>query len=93
MLFMVIENYRNGDAKAIYRRFRDHGRMMPEGLSFIGSWVTADLKRCFLVLESDDVGLVQQWVTAWSDLVDFEIVPVSAGGKAVAEAVASQPDV
>ena len=79
MLFMVIETFRNHDAKAIYRRLRDHGRQMPDGLSFVGSWVQADMGRCFQLMESDDVTLLQRWVVAWSDLIEFEIVPVVTG--------------
>ena len=79
MLFMVIETFRNQDAKAVYRKFRDHGRMMPDGLSFVGSWVTADLDRCFQLMECDDVTLLQRWAAQWSDVVEFEIVPVVAG--------------
>ena len=79
MLFMVIERYRNQDAKAVYRRFRDKGRQMPDGLGFVGSWVTADLDRCFQLMECERVELLQQWVAQWSDLVEFEIVPVVAG--------------
>ena len=88
MLFMVIERFRNQDAKAVYRKFRDHGRMMPEGLSFVGSWVTADLDRCFQIMECEDVTLLQSWAANWSDLVEFEILPV-APGKDVAAALAS----
>jgi len=79
MLFMVIERFRNQDAKAVYRRFRDRGRMMPDGLAFVGSWVSADLGRCFQLMECDDVTLLQRWVVEWSELIDFEIVPVVAG--------------
>lgn len=79
MQFMVIETFRNQDGKAVYRRFRDKGRMVPEGVTFVSSWVSADLGRCFQVMECDDVALLQRWVTAWSDLVAFEIVPVTAG--------------
>ena len=89
MLFMVIENFRNQDAKAVYRRFRDKGRLTPEGLTFVGSWVEADLGRCFQLMECDDVTLLQRWVAEWSDLVDFEIVPV-APGREVADALAGQ---
>jgi len=89
MLFMVIETFRNQDAKSVYRRFRDKGRQMPDGLAFVGSWVSADLDRCFQIMETDDVTLLQRWVTAWSDLVDFEIVPV-VPGKSTAEALAGQ---
>jgi hypothetical protein len=77
MLFMVIERYRNQDAKAVYRRFRDKGRMMPDGLAYVGSWISADLDRCFQLMECDDAALLQRWVAEWSDLVEFEIVPVA----------------
>ncbi len=91
MLFMVIETFRNQDAKAVYRRFRDRGRMTPDELGFIGSWVTADLDRCYQVMECDDVAVLQRWTTEWSDLVDFEIVPVLPGAE-TAKALAGQLD-
>jgi hypothetical protein len=89
MLFMCIETFKNQDAKAFYRRFRDKGRQMPDGLTFVGSWVTADLDRCFQVMECDDVTLLQRWIVQWSDMIHFEILPVVAG-KDVAGALASQ---
>jgi hypothetical protein len=79
MLFMVVETFRNHDGKAIYRRLRDRGRQMPDGLSFVSSWVQADMGRCFQLMECDDITLLQRWVVQWSDLMDFEIVPVVAG--------------
>ena len=89
MLFMVIETFRNQDAKTVYRRFRDKGRQTPDGLAFVSSWVSADLDRCFQLMETDDVTLLQRWVAEWSDLVDFEIVPVTPG-KSTAEALSGQ---
>lgn len=89
MLFMVIETFRNGDAKSAYRRFKKLGRVMPEGLSYVGSWTSADLRRCFQIMETDDVTLLQQWVSDWSDLVEFEIVPI-VSGKETAEALADR---
>jgi len=82
VLFMVIENFRRQDAKSVYRRFQEKGRLMPEGLKFVHSWVAADLSRCFQVMECDAAALLQQWVTEWSDLVEFEIVPVVSGAEA-----------
>ena len=79
MLFMVIERFRNQDALAVYRRFREKGRQMPDGLAFVGSWVSADVGRCFQLMECDDVTLLQRWVAAWSALIEFEIVPVAPG--------------
>ena len=89
MLFMVIETFHNQDAKAVYRRFRDRGRLTPDGLTFVSSWVSADLGRCFQVMEADDVALLQRWVAEWSDLIDFEIVPVIPG-KDTAAALSGQ---
>jgi Domain of unknown function (DUF3303) len=76
MLFMVIERFRDRDARAVYRRFRDQGRGAPEGLSYVGSWIEANFDRCFQVMECDDARLLQEWVAFWSDLIEFEIVPV-----------------
>jgi hypothetical protein len=89
MLFMVIEGFRNQDAKSVYRRFRDKGRLVPDGVTFVNSWVAADLGRCFQVMECDDITLIQKWVSEWSDLIDFEIVPV-VPGKETAAALAEQ---
>ena len=76
MLFMVIERFKNRDAKAVYRRFRDQGRGMPEGLRYVSSWIEANFDRCFQLMECDDARLLQQWVAGWNDLIEFEIVPV-----------------
>ena len=89
MLFMVIEEFRNQDAKSVYRRFQSKGRMMPDGLTFVNSWVAADLGRCFQLMECDDVTLLQRWIAEWSDLVAFEIVPV-VPDKDTAAALANQ---
>ena len=78
MLFMVIERFRNRDAKAVYRRFRDQGRMMPEGLRYVGSWIEANFDRCFQLMECDDASLFLEWTADWNDLIEFEIVPVVA---------------
>jgi hypothetical protein len=76
MLFMVIERFRDRDAKAVYRRFREQGRRAPDGLCYVDSWIEASLDRCFQLMECDDARLLQQWVAVWGDLVEFEIVPV-----------------
>jgi hypothetical protein len=89
MLFMVVEDFRNRDRKAIYRRAREKGRLMPEGLKYVSSWVTADMTRCFQLMETDDITLLQRWVVEWHDLGEFEIIPVVAG-KDTAEALSGQ---
>jgi Domain of unknown function (DUF3303) len=77
MLFMVVERFKNQDAKAVYGRFRAQGRMTPDGLTVHGSWIEPNFDRCFQLMECDDIALLQQWVLRWSDLVSFEIVPVA----------------
>jgi hypothetical protein len=84
MLFMVIEHFRNGDPAPVYRRFAAKGRMAPEGLVYVSSWVTDDLTRCFQVMECDDRALLEKWMEQWKDLVRFEVVPVVTSAQAAA---------
>jgi hypothetical protein len=84
MRFMVIERFRNGDAAPVYRRFRDRGRMAPPGLTYVDSWVSADLTTCYQVMESPDRVLLDRWIALWSDLVEFEVVPVITSAEAAA---------
>jgi hypothetical protein len=79
MLFMVIEKFKNQDGKAVYRKLRDSGRTLPEGLKFVSSYVSADLSRCFQLMEADDVTLFQRWIADWQAIVEFEVVPVVEG--------------
>lgn len=76
MLFMVIERFRNGDARTIGERFRSKGRMMPENVKYVASWVDGRAMRCFQLMEAPSSEAMQPWVKAWEDLVEFEIVAV-----------------
>ncbi|MCB9844475.1 MAG: DUF3303 family protein [Phycisphaeraceae bacterium] len=82
MLLMVIERFRNGDPRPVYARLRENGRGLPPGLTYIDSWVEAGMGRCFQLMECEDAGAVQRWVAQWSDLVEFEIVPVTSSQRA-----------
>jgi hypothetical protein len=84
MLFMVIERFRNRDAAAVYRRFRERGRMTPEGLKYIESWVDSNFDQCFQLMECDNPSLFEEWKTHWQDLVEFEVVPVMTSKEAAA---------
>ena len=88
MLFMVVERFHS--APEVYRRVRDGGRSLPDGLRYVDSWVRADLGGCFQLMECDDLALLQRWVAAWEDLTQFEIVPVTPSA-VTAEAVRSTP--
>ena len=76
MLFMVIEHFKNRDARAVYERFAEKGRMMPEGLNYVDSWVEKGFDRCFQLMETDDQALLDAWIAEWDDLMDFEVIPV-----------------
>ncbi len=80
---MVLEKFK-GDPVPVYRRFRDQGRLAPEGLRYVSSWVTQDLQRCFQIMECHDPNLLQEWIEHWKDLVDFEVVPIVTSAEAVA---------
>jgi hypothetical protein len=84
MLFMVIEHFRPGQAREVYRRFRDRGRMAPDGLRYIASWVDLAFERCFQVMEADSEALFREWTANWDDVIDFEIVPVRTSADAAA---------
>ena len=73
---MVIERFKEGAAQEIYRRFREKGRMMPEGLGYVSSWIDLDFKICWQLMQTEDFSLFDQWIANWRDLMDFEIVPV-----------------
>ena len=88
MLFMVIEKFRNGDARPIYKRFAERGRLAPEGLNYVNSWVTDDLTTCYQVMECEERGLLDQWIANWEDIVDFEVYPVVTSAEARARALA-----
>lgn len=84
MRYLIVETFRDGDAVPVYRRFRDQGRMAPQGLRYIESWVTLDLRRCYQVMECDDAALLDAWMAQWRDLVEFEVMPVMTSQDAAA---------
>jgi hypothetical protein len=82
MLFMIIEHFRNGDAAPVYARFRERGRLAPEGLQYVASWVTDDLRHCYQVMECERREMLDAWIANWDDLVEFEVVPVIPSAEA-----------
>jgi hypothetical protein len=81
-LYMIIECFKNRDATPVYRRFRDQGRLAPDGLNYVSSWVTTDMTRCYQVMECSDPLLLEQWISRWSDLVDFEVLEIVPSAQA-----------
>jgi hypothetical protein len=84
MLYMVVEVFKNGDAVPVYQRFRESGRLAPDGLNYISSWVDDKLERCFQLMETDDRALLDAWISSWQDIVDFDVVPVITSAEAAA---------
>jgi Protein of unknown function (DUF3303) len=81
MLYMVIEHFKEGAAPEIYRRFCEKGRMMPQGLEYISSWIDVDFKICWQLMQTEDFALFDRWIANWRDLIDFEIVLVRSSAE------------
>lgn len=79
--YLIVEHFMNGDPVPVYRRFRAKGRMMPEGLEFVSSWITEDMSRCYQVVATADRRALDEWLARWADLVDFEVHPVLSSGQ------------
>ena len=79
---MVVEHYRRGNAVPIYRRFREKGRMAPDGLRYVSSWVDDKLEHCWQIMETDQPALLDEWMANWNDLVEFEVHPVITSAEA-----------
>ena len=82
MLYMIIEKFHSGKGKLIYQRFKEKGRMMPEGVEYINSWINEPVSICYQVMESDCLEKIQEWISHWSDIADFEVVPVMTSEEA-----------
>ena len=82
MLYMVVEQFKNHDAERVYRRAQEKGRMLPDGLHYISSWVAADFDRCFQLMQTEDPMLFRQWIEKWEDLVEFEVIAVVSSSEA-----------
>jgi len=84
MLYMIVEHFKNGDPVPIYQRFQQRGRLAPDGLEYISSWVDEKLERCFQLMESPDVSHIDEWIANWTDIVEFEVYPVISSQEAAA---------
>jgi Protein of unknown function (DUF3303) len=84
VLYMIVEHFKNDDPIPVYRRFRDRGRLAPDGLQYISSWVDEKLEHCFQIMETADRNLLDQWIANWSDIVEFNVFPVISSKEAAA---------
>jgi hypothetical protein len=79
---MIIEKFHPGKVKNLYQRFEEKGRLMPEGVNYINSWIDTKINTCYQVMESDSEGKIHEWISNWNDLADFEIIPVITSAQA-----------
>lgn len=82
MLYMVIERFHPGKVKELYKRFDEKGRMMPKGVHYLNSWINEDVSICYQVMESESEEDLQEWISHWNDLADFEVIPVITSAQA-----------
>ena len=82
MLFMIIEKIHPGKVKTLYQRFAEKGRLMPESVNYINSWVDMKINTCYQVMESDSEVKIHEWISNWNDLADFEVIPVLTSAQA-----------
>lgn len=92
MRYMVVERFKEGRVAEVYQRFAARGRLMPDGLRFIESWISADVRVCYQLMETDDAALLKQWTANWADLVDFEINPIITSEEARARVLGASGD-
>ena len=89
MFYMVIEHFNDRNPKPVYERFQNQGRMLPDGLKYISSWMETNYNRCFQLMECGESSLLEAWTSRWSDLVNFEIVPVVTSSEAAEKILGS----
>ena len=82
MLYMIVENFKNRDPVPVYRRFLDRGRLAPDGLQYVSSWVDSKIERCFQIMETADRNYIDEWIANWSDIVEFEVYPLISSQEA-----------
>ena len=82
-LYMVIEKFHGGDPVPVYRRFRERGRMTPDGLRYVNSWVSADFTCCYQLMECAEPRLFESWIANWKDLAQIDVIPVVTSAQAV----------
>jgi hypothetical protein len=82
LLYMIVEHFKDQDPIPVYRRFRDRGRLLPEGVQYLSSWIDERLERCFQLMETEDRKLLDKWIANWGDIVEFEVYPVLSSKEA-----------
>jgi len=74
--YMVVERFKPGLMEKNYEVYNSQGRMFPEGLYYLNSWVNAGNNVCFQLMESNDPSLFEEWFEKWEEFVEFELYPI-----------------
>ena len=88
MQYMIIERFYQHKIKQLYQRFAEQGRMLPDGVNYINSWINEDITTCYQLMESESIEKIYEWISKWNDLADFEIIPVISSAEAKAKVFA-----
>ncbi len=92
MLYIIVEKFREGCSEEIYKRAASSGRMLPDGLEYLDSWVTMSIDRCYQLMRTENEELIQEWIEKWDDLAEFEVIPVMSSEAASVRALNSSND-
>ncbi|HSG99650.1 MAG TPA: DUF3303 family protein [candidate division Zixibacteria bacterium] len=88
MRYLIIEHFKPGKLREVYRRFDECGRLLPDGLRYLDSWIAEDLSVCYQLMECEDRALIDEWIARWEDLTEFRVVPVIDSAEARRRALA-----
>ena len=86
---MIIERFRQGKVKELYKRFDEKGRMMPDGLGYINSWIDENITVCYQIMQTESIEKIYEWISHWNDLADFEVISVITSAQAKEKAFAN----
>lgn len=89
--YMIIEHFHPQKVKALYQRFEKKGRMLPDGVIYINSWIDENVETCYQLMESESLEKLEEWVSYWEDLADFEIVPIISSEEAKGRVMMNEP--
>ena len=82
MTYLIIERFYPEKVKALYQRFEAEGRLLPDGVQYLNSWIDEKIETCYQLMESDTQEKLLEWVSRWSEFATFDIIPVISSDQA-----------
>ena len=77
MLFMITYAFGPDVRNTAQERFKKTGGMPGAGVKMHGRWHALGGGHGFLLAESNDGVAIGKWMQEWTDLLEFEVVPVN----------------